>query len=195
MRRIVPLICLAATLLLVSASTAQAFDGYRRGFVLGGGLGPGLLLAKQKVEGLGFSAESEWDNEFALVTDFHIGAGLNDKLVLYYSSRVNWFWPLDGGTTLSNGIGTVAINIYTQSTAPSAYFTVGLGLSTLDAPFEEGAEASYGPGMRLGVGMELNPHWSMEFALTYGRADEDIGGLEFQSHLLSVQIVAIGMAY
>lgn len=195
MRRTVPLLCLALTLLFIDAPTAQAFDGYRRGFVLGGGLGPGVLFGKQSVRGFGESAQSDWESEFALVTDFHIGAGINDKLVLYYSSRVNWFWPYDGGTTLTNGIGTVALNIYTEPTAPSVYFTVGLGLTSLDAPFEDDAEASYGPGFRLGVGTEFNPHWSMEFALTYGTVDDDFGGITIETDMVSLQIVAIGMAY
>ena len=68
MRRLV-LITLMAVLFM--ATTACAFDGMRKGFVLGGGLG--------------FAATADWDVEFMGVSVGEDGSGLGLNLVIGYA--------------------------------------------------------------------------------------------------------------
>lgn len=195
MRRSIPLFLALSLLLPLLVSSASAFDGRRAGFVIGGGFGPGIQFAKQEVRGPGLDGESDWENDIALVTDFLIGGGVTDQVLIYYSSRVSWFKPGTADLTLANGVGSIAANIYVRPQAPSPYFTAGLGFAALDAPFEEGVDGSYGLGLRVGAGLEFTTHWSLELGLTYGTPSEDVKDLEFTSNMLSVHMVVVGKAY
>lgn len=200
---------LFAALLVLLSQPASAFDGQRSGFVLGGGLGPGVLNSKVELSSGSLSAESDLERDFSLVSDFRIGAGVSDQWVLLYSSRTDWFWPVDAQYTFTHGVGTLGVLYYFEPTAPSTYVTGGIGLSSLDLPFED-VDALQGLGIRLGIGREFNPHWSMELGVTYGRPSDDsmlliydegsLDGpaqqnLHLRYDLFSVHFVAVGMAY
>lgn len=75
--RLLSLLVLAASLLL--CADAHAFDGQRKGFVLGFGAGPGHL-------DFGQEKESTW----GVQTDLKIGAGLNDQTLLHYTGKQIW---------------------------------------------------------------------------------------------------------
>ncbi|MBP2681376.1 MAG: hypothetical protein H6Q78_1239, partial [Candidatus Krumholzibacteriota bacterium] len=67
------------------ATSVHAFDGNRKGFILGGGLGPGWTSYAQ---GYGDSFDGEdtsaRETKFGLATDFKIGGGINEKIMVYY---------------------------------------------------------------------------------------------------------------
>ena len=69
------------TIVLVSPK-AHSFDGHRRGFVLGYGIGAGTL--------------SPWSDEVATLvgvqTDLTIGGGLSDKVELHYTGKQFWYF-------------------------------------------------------------------------------------------------------
>lgn len=184
-------------LLLPSASSA--FDGQRKGFVLGGGLGAGLVGFEQEVSGGGLSVSTDRQEEGALATGFVIGSGLNETTLLTYSARVSWFSIVnvfEDDVMVTHALGTVALTQYTRPLAPSFYYTVGVGFSTWDLPFEEDAGDPWiGLGLRGGVGYEFRSHFAVEVSLGWGEPSTEEVGVDVSSNALSLNVVLVGLAY
>ncbi len=190
-------------LLVVCSSSlpisAAAFDGQRQGFVLGGGLGAGLVSFSQEASGGGLTLETERQEEPALATEFVIGGGLNETTLLTYSARVSWFSIVnlfDDDVTVTHALGIVALTQYARPTAPSFYYTVGVGFSTWDLPFEEEAGDPWvGLGLRAGVGYEFRSHFSVEASVGWGEPSTEEGAVDVSANVISVNVVLVGLAY
>ena len=73
--------------------------------------------------------------------------------------------------TAASGVGGLGVTYYFNSLAPSAYYVdAGIGLATWTYPFfdQEGAGATYGPGLLLGAGKEFARHWTMDVDVFWG---------------------------
>ena len=166
-----------ACILFCFVTDALAWDGQRKGFILGFGLGPGLTSFTQTVEYKGMRETSDRENEFGLQTDFKIGYAPNNFLQIYWMSKVSWF--------IAHGVAGLGISYYFKPESPSPYLTGGLGYSSWTTPFEVGAEAWYGPGLSVGVGYEFFRHWSAEVNLSWGKPEEKFFGISL--NVLSVR--------
>src|SRR3989304_3139111 len=127
MKRVLILLVL---FVLSTALTSWSFDGQRKGFVLGGGLGIGLTSYVIDVGGF----QSDRQNKFSFMTDFKIGYAPTNQVEVVYASKGSW-WG-ESGVTLLNGYGTAAVNYFIAPQTPSFYVTGGVGFATLGAPFE-----------------------------------------------------------
>jgi hypothetical protein len=197
-RRMV-LFLLTASVLLALASPAGAFDGKRKGFMLGFGLGPALSSYTQTLgfEGLP-GATSDRQNDLALRTDFRIGFGASELVQVYWMSKVNWFGMknvLDENVTIANGVGGVGLTYFLKPTDPSPYLLAGLGFSTWSTPFETGSEAWYGFGLALGAGYQFRNHLAIEGGFTWGKPSKTSGGLEVSSNALSFGVTLNYIAF
>jgi len=191
-------LALIACLTLCVATSASAFDGNRKGFILGGGLGLGLTSFTQTVEFMGMSTTSDRENKFAVMTDFKIGYGATEQVLVYYTNKVSWF-SLENvygdNVIIVNGVGGVGMTYFFQPVTPSPYIMGGLGLSTWNAPFEEGSEAWYGFGLAVGAGYEFSRHYSIEVNLTWGEPGKEVGGVKASSNALSLMVTINALAY
>lgn len=171
---------LLAGALLCAATASFAWDGTRKGFVLGLGAGGGLASFKTTTR----SFEGERQNDFALMTDFKAGFAPNQQLAIFWMSKVSWFgrdYTIITGPfssekvsfTVANGVGGLGMSYYFRPEGSSPYVTGGLGFSSWGTPFEEGSEALYGFGFVLGAGYEFAKHWSLEANLALGRPDNE----------------------
>ena len=123
---------LVLTAVTVMATAVCAFDGERRGFILGFGIGPGYTNFSQEVGGI----ESDSEGKLSFVTDFRIGGGFNEQFLLYYENRVSWFkttvvdhlwydpvtedfYTTETDVTIAHGIGLVGISYYFKPEVPS----------------------------------------------------------------------------
>lgn len=191
-------LALIACLTLCVATGASAFDGNRKGFILGGGLGLGLTSFTQTVEFLGTSTTSDRENKFAVMTDFKIGYGATEQVLVYYTNKVSWF-SLENvygdNVIIVNGVGGVGMTYFFQPVTPSPYIMGGLGLSTWNAPFEEGSEGWYGFGLAVGAGYEFSRHYSVEVNLTWGEPGKEEGVVKASSNALSLMVTINALAY
>lgn len=199
---------LLLTLALVhAAGPAAAFDGSRRGFVLGAGLGAGASNFKQTLSQGSLSASSDRESRAAFVSDFHIGGGIDETTVLSYTARVTWFSlevirsigidvvELDE-VLIASGVGVFTLTKYAEAQAPSTFVRGGVGFSTWDTPLESDAgEASVGLGALLAVGYEFAPYWSVELGATWGLPSTESMGVELETNALSLHVAVVGMAY
>jgi hypothetical protein len=186
---------LALVAILLGVSVSHAFDGNRRGFILGGGIGAGLTSFSQEVDSPIFGKlETDRENKFALVTDFRLGGGFTEKFMLYYANKVAWF-GMDSAAgksvTIAHGIGLVGASYYFNVAAPSMYLVGSIGLSSWSAPFESDSESWSGFGITGGVGYEFATHWSVEGTLNWGNP----GKGEFTTNAFSVLVTVNGLAY
>lgn len=191
---VVAAICLAGMIV----SDAQAFDGHRRGFFLGGGLGPGFTAFKQTIEEYGESASSDWETKVSFFTDIKIGYAPDERHMIYYFSDASWF-GLDnmyGSTvTLANGVDGLGMTIYFQPKAPSPYVNFGIGLASWNAVSESNADTWYGFGIMAGAGYEFARHWSLEGTLTYGHPTKTIWDTKVSTDAIAFGVKIIALAY
>jgi hypothetical protein len=198
---------LIVVLLLLTSTIVSAFDGNRKGFILGFGIGPGYTSYTETLE-FGNSSASGDESGMSIDTDFKIGYAPSELLQIYWMSKVAWFSQEVVVTDIfgnilaqedfmvSSGIGGIGVSYYFQPLTPSPYILGGLGISIWDYPFEEGTSAMTGFGMTFGGGYEFSRHWSVEGVLTYGQSKDDIGfGITHKYDVLSIKFTINGLLY
>ncbi len=182
---------LVLVLSLFVVSSAFGFDGVRKGFVLGGGLGLGMTSYTIKVNDPFFgSFETDRVNDFAFMTDFKIGYAPTNQVEVVYSDKSSWF--SESSTTFLHGIGTATLNYYLKPEGPTPYISGGLGLATLSAPFESNTSTSTGFGFYVGGGYEFAKHFAVALDLMYGLPKDSDAGTDatFKGFTPRVTVVA-----
>ncbi len=174
---------------LLVSSAAWGFDGQRKGFVLGGGLGLGMTSFQEELGGYKFDRI----NKFAAMTDFKIGYAPNPQWEIYYSDKSSWF---DVGSAIAlHGLGTAAINYYWKPSAPTFYVSGGLGFSTISTPFENNTDTDIGVGFFAGAGYEFVKHFAVQFDFMFGMPQESSGGVDYTFTGLTPRISVIATAF
>ncbi len=169
---------------MLTSNNVFAFDGERKGFILGGGIGAGYLSNTTS-----FNSFSDTDGRAVFLTNFKIGYAPSNTLEIYYISKVSWWGESD--KTFILGLSAIAATIYIDNTTETGWFiSGGLGLSVLDAPFESNVESSNGFGLFGGGGYEFSSHWSVEVDLLYSTITD--AGVDFNSFgvLVTVNVLA-----
>ncbi len=163
------LCCMVFLLMASLVSNVDAFNGRRKGFLLGVGLGPGQT---------NFGGDP--GGKLGINADFKIGHGFSDQTQVYWTAKTSWFrmetgsyygYPFTHKHTIISGFGGIGVSYFLQPKAPSYYLTGGLGYSTWGRfnSDEQGIdESDFGIGFFSGVGYEFAPHWSVEVVLIAG---------------------------
>ncbi|MFH1699116.1 MAG: outer membrane beta-barrel protein [Candidatus Zixiibacteriota bacterium] len=158
---------------LILCSTAVGFDGDRKGFVLGGGLG--------------FSPASKWKTE--LIPDLNLAfeetkAGLGVNLLLGYAWDEYNMLVLEGNVagyetdlknvTATQGFGGVAWYHYYGAKGSSFFTTVGVGGYNFELEFKKdnitvSGSNDPGFGMLFGAGYEFAPHFQAGAYFSFGK--------------------------
>lgn len=139
----------AAAAAFASAPPAHGFDGKREGFVLGFGGGYGNLWVDRgdgNTEGSGFA------------TAMRIGAGLDDRTMLLFTSRQVWDIGGQGGDT--QVLGLIGVTHHFAPASPGPFLAGGAGVSLLDGWIDDDITA--GIVVMAGAGYEFARHWSVE---------------------------------
>jgi hypothetical protein len=190
-RRVMPI---AILLCLTFVGGADAFDGQRKGFVLGAGLGGGVYTFTQSLD----MAKSDRVTEGVITTDVRIGGGLNDEFVLCWHARTSWFGienALGDEVTIASGVAGLGLLIHPDPELNRWYFSGTLGLSSWGAPLESGVETWWGFGAKLGVGLEFVPHWGIELSLGLGTPDSTEDFLRASTDFYAAELTIVGLAY
>jgi len=175
-----------------------AFDGNRKGFIIGIGVGPGYTTFNQTLKNSSFTSTSDRQKKRTFMSDFRIGYAPSNLLQIFWMSKVSWFKlenSLGEDVIIANGFGGVGVTYSFNPTGPSPFITGGLGFSTWALPFEQGAETMTGLGVVAGVGYEFARHWSVEFDLMRGQPNTKESGLELTTNALSFKLTLNVLAY
>ncbi len=181
---------LVLVLSLFVVSTAFGFDGVRKGFVLGGGVGMGLSSYTISIG----SFDSDRENRFSFMTDFKIGYAPTNQVEVVYSSKGVWFKG-DGNVlntlTFLHSLSTASVNYYLKPEGPTFFLSGGLGLASLSDPFENNPENWTGFGFYVGGGYEFVKHYGVAFDLMYGLPEDS--GVTFNG--LTPRVVFVATAF
>lgn len=195
----VRVLSLTIVILMLMAITALAFDGQRKGFILGGGLGFGMTSYTQSLKQGGISITSDRENKGAFNTDFRIGYAPSEQVAIYYVSKVAWFSitnAYDDKVTIASGAGGLGCTYYLKTITPTWFLTGGIALASWSLPFEDNAPDPWqGLGLYGGAGYEFARHLSLELDLVYGKPDTQEHGVTASANTLSVMFTFNALAY
>lgn len=137
----------------VLSAPALAFNGKRKGFILGGGVG-GTYLSYH--EDSGFE-----ENKFSLATNIKIGYGQSESLEVYY---VNSCSLGEGGVNISNCIG---VTKYLNREGKGVFLFGGVGIALIYGLWDSQA----GVNALGGVGYDIGRHWSIQGDVLYANLE------------------------
>jgi hypothetical protein len=192
--------CIFVVLILfLFTAKVHAWDGQRKGFLLGFGTGPGVTSFTQKVRVGVFSEESPREDKLAVMTDFKIGYAPDNSWAIYYTSKVSFFGITNvfgNKVTVANGLGALAGCYWFNQQAPSPFVAGGLGFSTWSLPFEENPPDTWiGPGLFAGGGYEFSRHVTIEGYFSWGKPKDEEFGIEASSNALSLMFTLNVLGY
>jgi hypothetical protein len=141
--------------LLVLSSQVMAFNGQRKGFILGGGLGAGWLNYQEP--GLEF-------NKFAPAGNFKIGYAPSNSLEIYFTDNVHQFNY--GGLSFAVGLGGVGLTKYLNPEGTGFFVFGGAGIG-LFMVLESGGGSENGLGLIGGIGFDIAKHWNIQADVLY----------------------------
>ena len=176
------------TLTLLAASSASGFDGNRKGFVLGGGLG--------------FAPVSSWSVDISpffgpisSINETGAGIGLNliighawdeQNMIVYEGNVTGWksdFFDM----TMSQGFNGGAWYHYFGIPGRSAFTTLGLGVYLFDG--EDVTANDVGIGFLAGGGYEFARHWQVGGYFSLGRTSD--AGVDFDHYHLNILVSGV----
>lgn len=151
--------CLLLLVFLVLPAGTDAFDGDRKGFVLGGCAGMGVAAGPLQDE-----------LHTGIYTNLQVGHGFSHRLVLLVSGRQFWSWS---DFFLMQALPTASVLFYTSET-PGPYLTLGLGAS-LPRHDRYGPSRAGDSGIAVGggFGYELTEHWHIELGASLALVQND----------------------
>jgi len=156
---------LTLTILLAVASSSFAFNGERRGFVLGGGLDYALSS--------GWKLDSQMDSYetgTGLGFKFVIGYGINTKNMIVYEANSSGFYSDDLQRKVTQGFSGASWYHYWGSRGKSIFTNVGAGFFMFSVEDRWSNEPD--DGFQLGLGYEFSHHWQAGFYYTFGKTTD-----------------------
>jgi hypothetical protein len=144
---------LSGLVLCVLATTASDVAAQRKGFIIGGGLGPGVTFG-------------DLETKFGVTTDIKIGAMIGSSLQLYYRNSVNFTGSGAGYDLEGTGVGGLGVTYQMQS----GFRINGLvGLSSRIGFSGSDTASDTGFGAGAGIGYEFAKHWVINLDGSWGR--------------------------
>jgi len=170
-------------ILTCAIGNALAFDGQRKGFILGVGIGAAYSYLHNNIEynDIYIDTEGSWREE-GLGTQYEIkiGYALNDHFLLsvvarditfvYEDHPYDRFYLQKDLFTHTYGLIGIGISAYAEEKTPSPYITVNVfypfSNSSFIYPDLSHNDGQSGIGLSFAVGYEFVPHWSVELSVT-----------------------------
>ncbi|HSQ43116.1 MAG TPA: hypothetical protein VLM37_12620 [Fibrobacteraceae bacterium] len=97
-------------------------------------------------------------SKYGLATDFLIGYGATEKLLLQYENSDSWYSA--GSSTFYDAVGLFGCRFYLEDEAPSLFFNAQLGLASFVNYTE--SESASGFGWAGSIGFEPVSHLELE---------------------------------
>jgi len=180
---------LAVVMLL--ASSAMAFDGQRKGFVLGGGLG--LAPAATWKADLNVTPELE-DSGPGVGVQIVIGYAWDEHNMIVYEANAAGYNSTAYGVdfTAYQGFNGASWYHYFGPKGKTVFTAAGLGVYSFRGELDyNGADFENDPGGGVlgGVGYEFSPHWQVGAFVSAGRTTD--AGIDFDHAHINVLISGV----
>jgi hypothetical protein len=153
-------------MLYALTSQASAFDGHRKGFIIGFGLGIGITSTSNSEE-VNYPDGSQrifkdTHTKLALMNDRKFGYAPSGLWEIYLSNKSAFTGNVDN----SDGVIGLGVTKVSANQIPTKFYTIGMGIPYISAiswNFDSNNFGFFG-----GFGYEFRKHLSMEFDLLYG---------------------------
>ncbi len=173
---------LCAILILIGATPSHAFNGMRRGFVLGGGLGvaPAVHYSKD-VSGDGdASLEPPEETKRGPAGNLFLGYGWNEQNLIVFEFNLSSMESdeLGSDARISQGYAGPAWYHYFKPIAPTFFSIAGVGFYSCQVDegasdwgrgWREGYSHDRGFGWQGGAGYEISHHLQVSFVVNGGK--------------------------
>ena len=176
----------------LTCSSARGFDGQRKGFVLGGGLGFSPVsrwsvpVAFTDISGNFLFVQDVSENKVGLGLNVLIGYAWDERNMIVYEGNVSSYQSDIFATTISQGFNGAAWYHYFGPTGPMFFSTLGIGFFVFDGDDFEANDPGLG-GM-IGGGYECSNHWQAGAYLSVGKSSDF--GVDF-SHVQVNALVSV----
>lgn len=146
------------TLLTIANTNAHAFDGKRKGFQLGLGLGAQMpkLTDKHNI------ATSNVEPKQNLAISFQIGYGFSNRVIGYFGFKTGSI--LLDEQKASIGVGGIGGSLYLTELSPSLYLTGLIGVASVALDEEEKDQSDSGDAWLVGIGYEVAERLQLELS-------------------------------
>ncbi len=174
------LVILVIGLSLVLAVSASAFNGMRKGFVLGGGLG--------------FAPQAKWEigtikeEKSGMALNFIIGYGWDESNMIVYEGNVVGYSSDIPNQTFAQGFNGVSWYHYFGPGQKGAFTAVGLGAYVFDPG--DFSDPDPGGGLLVGAGYQFSPHWQVGGYFSSGKTSEGIFDYDHTHFSILISTVA-----
>lgn len=177
----------AALLLLIGILlpvSSHAFDGQRKGFVLGFGVGYSPIMR------LAIDESGAGRTEQGLSLAFPIGYAWNNRNMLIWEGAPNYYWvDLNGTSQGMQGVWTLRWYHYFSDQRQTTFTTIGLGKSRFALCNKPVNDA--GLGVVAGGGYQLIPHIQAGLYIAVG-----FGSFEGESYThTTISLLITAVAY
>jgi hypothetical protein len=172
-------ICLVLIVLL--STSTFAFDGNRKGFVLGGGLGF-ALQGKYSFDAIDFEEDGS-----GLALNLVIGGAFDERNMLVYEGNVMGYTSDLFDRLITQGFNGASWYHYFGETGRSFYSTLGIGFYVFE--MEDFDSNDPGFGLLLGGGYEFAKHWQVGAYYSYGKTSD--AGFDFTHHHINLLFTGI----
>jgi hypothetical protein len=185
---------LGGIILFFLTANVHAWDGQRKGFLLGFGVGAGMTPFVE------YDPTYSDESKLLLKTDFKIGYAPDNFWQIYWMSKVFWFKSetyrygyyygyYKSSDLAMYGLGGLGVTYSIRPQAPSPFLTGGIGYSSLGTlstteysnQWDAVGKPEYGFGFFVGAGYEFARHLNAELDLSYQAPsdNDDWNGLTF----------------
>ncbi len=164
--------------LLLTSGNAWAFDGERKGLVLGAGVGYSPIVNWRN------SSQNINETEHALAFEAFAGYAWDNRNMLAIGGLgSNVFLKSAGSVWTFNGLYNLMYRHYVSEDAPSLFLVAGIGLMRFDS--ENDSVSGHGFGYEAGVGFEISKGTQVELYYAGGMTS-DRESRSSRHHLLCV---------
>ena len=186
----------AILLLGISSSMAQSDRSSllgKDGLIVGIGLGGGVVSTTVKTTQFGETTEAS-ESSAALAGDFKLGAGLGERVLLYWFGKTAWYNGADsfGAATQTSTITAVSGIGSSYGITSRVSLSGGVGVTTLT----NNRETSYGPGFVVGAEYEFARHWLIDFDVLFGAPNPDgVPGIDRETSSMVAKVTLNWLYY
>jgi len=187
-------VVVVGVLTLILATSSFGFDGNRKGFVLGGGLGiaPASGWSGKGTFGAALEVIDTSEYRTGVGFNFLIGHGWDEKNLIVFEINMS-IWTSDLLLSRPNIVqGTVSAVWYHYFGLPGrSFFTAaGLGSYRVIRTVSQNLDQSIGGGYILGGGYEFARHWQLAGYFGLGASSEKYGPWTYTDLKVLVSAVA-----
>lgn len=185
---------LVMSMVLILSASVLGFDGQRKGFVLGGGLGfTPAATWEADIDFYGTGVGSVDESGAGVAVQFVIGGAFDEQNMLVYEGNVVGYNSDLFDESIAQGFNGAAWYHYFGPTGKSFFTTLGLGLCY----FKVGDFDATTPGgaLLLGGGYEFAKHWQVGGYVSFGKTTDEEFGLNGDFKHSHISVLVSGVAF